>query len=377
MKKIAIFLLILACAGGGAYYWKYHLGGISSQEARIEARMMPIGPPFSGMVADVLVGEGDVIAEGEVLFRLDSASLQETLAQEREVLAALEAGLPPAALDPGKAAKENSETAKLLPIARQAELDARMEMEAMSDAKAQTAFALAALRARSEKAGKSQPDADALHKAIAANENATGNFLRAKDRYENASLARAALEKEAAKKPSQDSLAQGRLMLHEAQLEKIRHLEYAIDTTLVRSPQAGRVTRMNIEAGKAAVPGESAIIFIPFTPENLWITARFPATKAAELRIGRECLIKFPGVTGPVVYGRVNAVFPQENGDKGSVIPVRVVLNEYDETIMSQVRPGLSTRVTLDGKLSPLAALWTPQASAAPITTGTPDAAKP
>ncbi|MDL2272442.1 efflux RND transporter periplasmic adaptor subunit [Desulfovibrio sp. OttesenSCG-928-I05] len=364
MKKIAVFLLILACAGGGAYYWKFHLGGVSSQEARIEARMTPIGPPFSGMVAEVLVGEGDVIAEGEVLFRLDSGSLLAALAQEKENLAALEETLPPSALNPEKAAKDSKDASRLLPIARQAEQDARIEMEAMSDAKAQTAFALAALRARSEKAGKNHPDADDLQKALAANDNANGNFLRAKDRFESASLARAALEREVAAKPSHDSLTQGRLLLHAAQQEKIRHLEYALDTTMVRSPQAGRVIRMNIEVNKAAVPGENAVFFIPFTPENLWITARFSANKAEELRLGRECLIKFPGFTGPAVNGRIDAVFPQERGDKGNIIPVRIVLNEYDESIMNRVQPGLATVVTLDGKLSPLAALWTQQPKA-------------
>ena len=349
MKKAAIFLILLAAAAGGGWYWRQHSGQETrSSEARLEARLASISPPFSGMVAEVMVAEGDAVNQGQVLYRLDSAGLQEKLAAEEDLLARIGQSLPADYTDPEKARQSAEEMQALLPLARRQEADAKQEMESLSDAKAQAAFALATLRARGES------DGQALQSATQANDAATANFIRAKEQFEQASLARAALESAAAKNPTrEDAATQGRIMLYEAQRERTAYLRDAIDATFVKAPGPGLVSRMNVEAGSPALPGENIIVFMPFTPEGMWVTAFFLPGQEKAMRPGQSCRIEFEGIPG-AAQGKIEAVFPRQipphiGKDR---IPVRIALTTVAKDGIEAFKPGLAATVVMEGTAS-------------------------
>ena len=81
-----IAVLILSGAGGGGYYlWKQAHpplpSGISMGNGRIEADEVDIETKFAGRVAELLVDIGDKVAPGQVLARMDTSDIQQSLSK--------------------------------------------------------------------------------------------------------------------------------------------------------------------------------------------------------------------------------------------------------------------------------------------------------
>lgn len=81
-----IALLFLSAGGGGGYYaWKQAHpplpAGISMGNGRIEADEVDIDTKFAGRVAELLVDIGDKVTPGQVLARMDTDDLQQSLSK--------------------------------------------------------------------------------------------------------------------------------------------------------------------------------------------------------------------------------------------------------------------------------------------------------
>lgn len=93
-RWIWIALLLLSGAGGTGYYiWKQAHPplpvGISTGNGRIEADEIDIDTKFAARVAELLVDIGDRVAPGQVLARMDTADIQQSLSKsEAQILQA-------------------------------------------------------------------------------------------------------------------------------------------------------------------------------------------------------------------------------------------------------------------------------------------------
>ncbi len=84
--RIWIALLFLSVAGGGGYYvWKQAHPplpvGISMGNGRIEADEVDIDTKFAGRVVELLADIGDKVTPGQVLARMDTEELQQSLSK--------------------------------------------------------------------------------------------------------------------------------------------------------------------------------------------------------------------------------------------------------------------------------------------------------
>ncbi|HLZ01051.1 MAG TPA: HlyD family efflux transporter periplasmic adaptor subunit [Bradyrhizobium sp.] len=86
-RWIAVALLILmSCAGGAGYYvWKQAHPplpvGISLGNGRIEADEIDIDTKYAGRVAELLVDIGDMVSPGQVMARMDTRDIQQSLSK--------------------------------------------------------------------------------------------------------------------------------------------------------------------------------------------------------------------------------------------------------------------------------------------------------
>lgn len=83
---IWIALLFLSGAGAGGYYvWKQAHPplpvGISFGNGRVEADEIDIDTKYAGRIAELLVDIGDTVATGQVLARMDTADIQQSLSK--------------------------------------------------------------------------------------------------------------------------------------------------------------------------------------------------------------------------------------------------------------------------------------------------------
>ena len=70
---LAVFLLSLA--GVSYYYWYTNAHYVATEDAYIDGTVLKVGPQMAGKLLEVRVKEGDRVAAGEVLARLDDAAL--------------------------------------------------------------------------------------------------------------------------------------------------------------------------------------------------------------------------------------------------------------------------------------------------------------
>jgi HlyD family secretion protein len=113
---IAIIILFLAAIGGGYYWWKQSQdrlpSGIVVGNGRIEADQIDIDTKFAGRIADILAQEGDMVAAGQVVARMDTKDLEASL--KRAQAQALQAQK---AVDEARASEEQQRT--VLALAKQ------------------------------------------------------------------------------------------------------------------------------------------------------------------------------------------------------------------------------------------------------------------
>lgn len=103
LKQLLALALVLACVGGGIFAWRafrkpVQAAAFASGNGRIEATEVSVSTKLAGRLVSVRVKEGDDVAEGQVLARMDTKVLQADLreaeaaiAQRRNEIAAAEA----------------------------------------------------------------------------------------------------------------------------------------------------------------------------------------------------------------------------------------------------------------------------------------------
>ena len=80
---VALLAIFLAAGGGGFYWWKHSHSqlppGISWGNGRLEADEIDISTKFAGRIAEIRAEIGDMVAAGQVVARMDTRDLQESL----------------------------------------------------------------------------------------------------------------------------------------------------------------------------------------------------------------------------------------------------------------------------------------------------------
>ena len=73
-RKLLIVALPLALALGGGYVWMTGGRYIETEDAYVQQNRVNVVPQVSGQIAAVEVGENEIVAAGQTLFRLDDAT---------------------------------------------------------------------------------------------------------------------------------------------------------------------------------------------------------------------------------------------------------------------------------------------------------------
>ncbi len=81
--SIALFAVLLAAGGAGIYWWKHAQSqlpaGISWGNGRLEADEIDIDTKFAGRIAELHADIGDMVTAGQVVARMDTKDLQQSL----------------------------------------------------------------------------------------------------------------------------------------------------------------------------------------------------------------------------------------------------------------------------------------------------------
>ncbi len=259
MKKSLVWgsvAVLLALAAAGAVWVNQHHSqdmprNIGSANGRLEVGRVDIATQYAGRLQELLVREGDSVASGQVLARLDTAELRTQLAA-------------------AQAAQGRADQA----VARaQAETEARQAREKLAQIELKQTQGLRS---------------DALVSQIELQRRQLSL------QGESAGLAAAGA-----------AVGEARAAGLEAQAQ-IARVQSVIDDMDLRAPVAGRIEYRVVEVG-AVLPAGGRVLTLLNT-SDIYMTVFWPARVAGRLKVGQQARIVLDGVPGAVFPAKVGFV---------------------------------------------------------------------
>ena len=260
-KKTLAAVIVLAVAIAGYFGYRYWRDlqaqlpeGIASGNGRIEAKLVDIAAKEPLRVKELLADEGKLVAPGDVLVRMDTATLEAELNEAKASVAS---------------ANERMAASKSAIVRRKSEIElAKVELE----------------RAR---------------KLLEENAGSKQDFDRRKTGLE---VQKASLEEDEAK------LRTSTQEVKVAQ-SNVATIQTRIDDATLKSPVRGRVLYRLAEVGEVLGPGGKALTLVNL--EDVYMEIFLPSEKATKLKIGAEARITVDHAPGRAAAGTVSFVAPE------------------------------------------------------------------
>jgi len=281
MKKLLILIILAGAAGGGWYAWniygRTHEASAPVFHGNVDIREVRLGFRVAGRVMDVLKEEGDPVAGGETLARLDAEPYRTAVDQAEAQAGQLAARL--AELRNGNRPEDVEQARRKLAAADSEVENARLVFERRkqliaSGAVARQDYDTARLTYRNAQAQR-----DALKAAL--------DLLEAGTRVEQIAQAEAALQ------AAQAALTQARTQLS--------------DTTLT-APEEGVVLTRAVEPGSMVQAGSTALTVSLTSPVR--VRAYVSEPQLGLVQPGREVLVFTDSRQEPYL-GQVGDVSPR------------------------------------------------------------------
>lgn len=307
---------------------------VSTDDAYVHARKLMVSAEVSGKVAEVDVKEGDPVAKGQILFRLDPRPFEIALAN----------------------AKAHAADAVLGIQSMKADYQ-RME-SGIAAQKAQVALA--------------ETSFNRIAKLLDTHYASRAAYDQARFQLEAATKTLQSLEDEA---KTQIAKLGGSADIDPSSHPQVREAQAAVDeaerqleATTVRAPFAGTVTQVSslqpgtyIVSTMASFVATSAVGLV--ATDNLWIDANLKETQLTHVKAGDAARIKIDTYPGHTWRGTISSVCPA-TGSEFSLLPavnssgnwVKVVqrlcvrINLDHQADDPLLRAGLSANVRIDTK---------------------------
>jgi membrane fusion protein, multidrug efflux system len=338
MKKrlvplVAAGLATVAIGAGGALWWIDRQHYEATDNAFVQADKVTVAPLVEGYVAEVLVEDNQAVRPGQVLVRIDPASIRARLAQAEANAAALDAAVA------------------------QVDDKARLEQAMI----AQKAAAVESARAQARWAASELARYGALARTGYASTQRE-QTVRTAEQQASAAVteAQAALEAERRAAQSLGSARARSVAEAAAARAAVEQIRIDLARTEVRAPVAGVVGARGVRPGQYVRPGGAMMSIVPLG--EAYVQANFKETQVARLRIGQPVEIQADAFGGRAIRGRIDsfapatgaefALIPVENavGNFTKItqrVPVKIAIDS-SQPLAAALRPGLSLRVKVD-----------------------------
>ena len=315
-RKLPAVLVALAVTGaslaGAAYYWKCIAPYESTDDAFIEANVIPVAPQVAGRVSRLLVNDNQEVRQGDELVQIDPSDYQVKLDQARANLAAAKGRLLQARalfdVDEAHVKQERASVVAAQAEAQRADADLKRYQAVGSLGVSQSRLDLAATEARSSSAAADV----AYNKQLAAESQAT--------------LDKASIE-----------TAMADVTRNEA---AVRQAELDLSYTHVTAARAGFVTHRAVESGSYVQAGQPLLAIVP---RGVWVIANFKETQLKDMQPGQPVDIRVDAFPHLRIKGHVDSIqagagarfslLPPENASGNYVkvvqrVPVKIALDD-------------------------------------------------
>ncbi len=253
--------------------------GFASSNGRIEAVEIDIASKTAGRIAEILVNEGDFVSAGQVLARMDTASLD---AQLREAEAELES------------ARIGIETAKSLVRQREAE----------------RAAALAVVAQRQAELDAAQKRLERTEELAARGTTSQQTLDDDRARFEAARAAVSAAEAQVAAAEAALGMASSQTIAAGAKVSAvtatIERIKVEIDDSTLVAPRDGRVQYRVAQPGEVLSAGGKVLNLVDLT--DVYMTFFLSTADAGRVELGAEARIVLDAAPQYVIPASISYV---------------------------------------------------------------------
>jgi membrane fusion protein (multidrug efflux system) len=326
---IAAGLLIIGALIGGTLWWLNTRNYESTDDAFVDARIVPISSQVAGKIVAVAVTDNQRVDAGATLFRID----------DRDYCAAV---------DEAKALVEQAD-------ATIANIGARIsaQQDRIAQAKRKVTEARAALTFAQEQNVRAQDLEKHGAGTVEAAQQSASALKERQAAYDAAVESQTAATKQIQVLKTQQEAARASRDKALAQQEEA---EVNLARTVIKAPVDGFVTKLTAAKGAYAQPGQTLIMFVPV---KMWVTANFKETQLDLMRPGQPAEISIDAYPGRTFHGHVDSIqagsgaafslLPPENATGNYVkvvqrVPVKI---SFDKRADVYIGPGMSVVPTV------------------------------
>ncbi|MDZ4373429.1 MAG: HlyD family secretion protein [Phenylobacterium sp.] len=317
----------------GAFWWIGKQRYESTDNAFIQADNVAVAPLVEGYVAEVLVDDNETVTAGQVVARIDPATIRARLAAAEANAAALEAAI-----------------AQVDDRGRLAQAVIAERAAAVTSARAQARFASSELDRYGKLASSGFVSSQRAQNARAAAEKADADVAQAAAALEAERRSASGLGSARAQSVAQAAAA--RAEVEQARIDLAR--------TEIKAPAAGVVGARGVRPGQYVRPGAVMMTIVPLG--EAFVVANFKETQVARLRIGQPVEIQADAFGRQPIKGRVTSFSPA-TGAEFALIPVENAVGNFTkiaqrlpvkiavdpgQPLSGALRPGLSVEVKVD-----------------------------
>lgn len=336
-KKIFIFLGILLVVGAIVYFL-VNRGKESTDDAAVEAHIVPVAAKVAGYVKVLNVTDNQQVKAGDIILEIDPIDYK---LQLDAATASLEAAQ----------AKLESSSSSLASTKVSAPSNVTSAQAQVDAAQANWVNAKADLE-RYQSMNKEAYSKQQLDSAVATELAAKSNLADARAKLVSAKTA-----------PNTVAEATSNVKSLEAQLKEaqaqVSIAEENMKNTKIVAPIDGRITRKGVEIGTYVQPGQQLLSLVS---NDYWVVANFKETQLDKMRPGQPVDIKIDAYSSKSFKGKVDSIqggtgarfsaFPPENATGNFVkivqrVPVKILFTEKPDATIP-VGPGMSVTPTVD-----------------------------
>jgi membrane fusion protein (multidrug efflux system) len=379
-RAVTIVSVLALVAAGGTAWWATHRGRESTENAQVEAEVVPVPTRGAGLVTKVLFEENQAVKAGQVLATLDDEAPRAKLAQAEANVLAAEAAADAADAD-AKVAESNAVGNKSIAEAglKTASAGAYTASDQIKEAEAAVSAAAAAKKQAEldRDRNKSLLEKGVIAGAVFDQSEtavvvASSNLEVAKARVSslkaNASQASGKVAEASAKVQQSNNVETIVLLAHAkakaahaqvATAKALRELaKLDVSYTQILAPSDGVASKKTIVVGQNLAAGQTIVQLVT---SSVWVTANFKETQIGRMHSGQAAEVEIDAFPGLALHGHVESVsgatgsrfalLPPDNASGNFTkvvqrVPVRVRVDALPTGIV--LRPGMSVELTVD-----------------------------
>ncbi|MGN6194679.1 MAG: HlyD family secretion protein [Ginsengibacter sp.] len=346
-KVFLIVLILMVIVGGwfGISKYTHAQHHEETDDAQIEADIIPVIPRVSGYVKDVMVKDNQKVQKGDTLFTIDDRDYKIALMQAEAALETAKSNVA--------ASRANTAAARSgIATSKQgvATIDAQIEAAQINLTRATQDFNRYQNLIQDHSITQQQ-----FEQAQAAKELAEKQLDILNQQKKQASTQTGVVSSQSNATAETIAVAESVVKQREVEVEEAK---LKLSYTIITAPESGRISRVNLQEGQLLQAGQSTFNIVH--SENIWVVANFKETQYRKMAVGQKVVVHadaFPDHDFEAVVssfspatGAKFSLLPPDNASGNFVkvvqrLPVKIEFTNTSDSLLQRLRPGMNVDV--------------------------------